>query len=160
MNIYDTPTSDLVDSIGTVRRASHTLLAIVLCVPLVYVSLYCVASSVVDFIFRTINFETEFSFYEIDMALSWIFLTIIYFVIYNIKSIYPGVVVWICAVFLTLYWAVESGFVLHGLNPMYPAWYEVGLALSHFVIALTFSTYSCFSKPRSKYLTCAVEKNA
>ena len=53
-----------------------------------------------------------------------------------VKNVKRTVVVFSGALFLFVYWGIESEAFWNGLNPMYPAWYEINMAINEIVAAI------------------------
>lgn len=72
----------------------------------------------------------------VDAVVSFVVLSAFFFVVLFVKKTHATFVVLFCAVSMFLYWGFESEFFWNGLNPMYPAWYEINMALNDIVAAI------------------------
>lgn len=76
----------------------------------------------------------------IDAIISFIMLCIFFLCLTLLQKVYVNFIILISAITMFLIWGVESKFFWNGLNPMYPAWFEINMAINDIVAALLVIT--------------------
>jgi len=118
------------------KPRAWTIVAVVLSLPVLLTLLFPVAASICQFFGSILQLSSQNQYMIADAAVSFGLLCAFFFAVLSIKRIYGTFVVIFCAVFMFFFWGVESEFFWNGLNPLYPTWYEVNMALNDIVAAL------------------------
>jgi hypothetical protein len=106
-----------------------------LSIPVLWALLFPVSNLIAEFISVLVGAASMDDFLIVDSVVSFVVLCVFIFVVLLAKKEHARFVVWFCAVSMFLYWGFESEFFWKGLNPMYPAWYEINMALNDVVAA-------------------------
>lgn len=106
-----------------------------LSLPVLWVLLFPVSNLIAGFISVWVGAASMGDFLIVDSIVSFVVLCVFFLVVLLAKKNYARFVVWFCAVSMFLFWGFESEFFWRGLNPMYPAWYEINMALNDLVAA-------------------------
>ena len=118
------------------KSRAWTIVAIVLSVPILLILLFPVTASICESLEKAVRLSTQNEYMMMDVIVSFVLLCAFFFGILSIPKLYGKFIVLFCAIFMFLFWGVESEFFWRGLKPLYPAWYEVNMALNDIVAAL------------------------
>lgn len=131
----DTQKSDALTpdrSITTSRK--WTIVVTIISLPILLVLLYPVAAFICQFLGKVIRLGLRGAMIA-DAFVSFALLCAYFFLVLSIPRISGRFVVLFCAGFMFLFWGVESEFFWRGLNPLYPAWFEINMALNDMAAA-------------------------
>jgi hypothetical protein len=118
------------------KSRAWTIVATVLSLPVLLTLLFPVAFFICQFFYKVIQLSSKNQYLIVDAIVSFALLCAFFFALLSITKIYGRFIVVFCAVFMFLFWGVESEFFWKGLNPLYPAWYEVNMAINDIFAAL------------------------
>jgi hypothetical protein len=113
-----------------------SLVVAVLSVLALWFLLFPVTGVIARYISNSIGVKDLGGYVIVDAVVSFVVLFAFFLLVLFIKKSHAAFVVLFCAVSLFLYWGFESEFFWKGLNPMYPAWYEINMALNDIVAAI------------------------
>ncbi len=119
------------------KRFWLTVLAIPVTLVILWVGVFELAVLAAIFFSEQLGSGTESTRLLLDALFSFVFMLLTYYVLYLVPGINARAASVVCASAYFLFWGFESGFFFDGLNPMYPAWYEINMALNDFVAAIS-----------------------
>ena len=113
-----------------------SLAAAILSLLALWFLLFPVAGVIAQYLSGLLGVKSIGEYAVVDAAVSFAILAVLFLSVLFVKKRHAVFVVLFCAVAMFLYWGFESEFFWKGLNPMYPAWYEVNMALNDIVAAI------------------------
>lgn len=120
-----------------------TLVVAILALFAIWILLFPVANFIAEYFSALVGVASLEEYIIVDTIVSLVILCAFFSVILLVKTTYARFVVSFCAISMFLYWGFESEFFWKGLNPMYPAWYEINMASNDLVAAaLTIFVHS------------------
>ncbi len=96
---------------------------------------YPVANLCTNLLMMTFGITSSNGQLLLDTAISFTFACALYFFILSVHKGHPRGIVLFCALSITLFWGIESGFFIDGLSPLYPAWYEINMGINDLLAA-------------------------
>ena len=87
-------------------------------------------------VINSLDPESRNGLFIVDAIISFINLYIFFTALTFFKRIHSTFIIFATAIVLFLYWGIESEFFWNGINPMYPMWYEINMAINDIAAAL------------------------
>lgn len=135
MNPFKTPksnleiTKDINQHVDWLKTFLFTILSIVAA----FVASIHITGIIANLILMLINDLSLEALMLLDAALSLFVLLLVFYTLSSIKNVHSIVVVMSGAIFMFIYWGFESDAFFNGLNPMFPAWFEINMAINDIV---------------------------
>jgi hypothetical protein len=112
-----------------------TLVVAILSLFAIWILLFPIANFIAEYFAALVGVASLDEYVIVDTVVSFVILCAFFSVILLVKTTDARFVVSFCAVSMFLYWGFESEFFWKGLNPMYPAWYEINMAFNDLIAA-------------------------
>jgi hypothetical protein len=138
MNPFNTPNSDL----ETTDVHSHsinwpkTILFSLVSIAAAYISAFHITGVVTKLILMLLSNPTMDTLMIVDAIVTFVILLLVFSGLSLVKRIQNVLVVLSGALFMFTFWGIESGAFFNGLNPMYPAWFEINMAINDIIAAI------------------------
>lgn len=148
-NLYEAPKAALIAKHDKTQQVSwiKTIVFSLISLPIFYLLTFPLASFLVSFIKQYLELSSLNHLLIVDALVSFSVLTIFFTLIYCFKNIHTSIVIFFGAFSMFIYWGFESYAFFDGLNPMYPAWYEINLGFND-LLAATIVVFIAYFRNR------------
>ena len=140
MNIYKTPESELDEKKEDSKPSNIKSIVLVL---VGFIGFYLLNYHIIHIFIKPIVLSLgptkenyRHTYLVVDAVVSSIAILFYYYTFLYISRIRKYLVVLALGVLGTLFWAIESNFLINGLNDQYPAWYEINMAINTLIVSL------------------------
>jgi len=137
MNPFKSPNSNLDNNINN-RNINwpKTLVFSLLSMVAAYISAFILTNIITSFILGFIDNSTMNTFLIVDALTTFTVLVSTFIMMALFKNTHNSIVVYSGALFMFVFWGIESGAFFFGLNPQYPAWFEINMAINDLAAAM------------------------
>jgi hypothetical protein len=138
MNPFKTPNSNLettnVDD--QIINWPKTILFSLVSIVMAYISAFPIAGVITKIILMFLSSSNMDTLMIVDAVVTFVILLLVFVGLSLVKRVQKAIVVLSGALFMFVFWGIESGAFFNGLNPMYPAWFEINMAINDIVAAV------------------------